>query len=73
MAVDVRTEPTLSLGQPREVLRLQKQGLISFRGFGVTPDGQRLLVSQAAGSDNTPPTIAVVQNWIEEFREGKGQ
>ncbi len=73
MAVDVTTEPTLSLGQPRAVLRLQKQGLISFRGFGITPDGQRLLVTQATGSDNARPTIAVVENWIEEFREGKGQ
>jgi Tol biopolymer transport system component len=73
MAVDVTTEPTLSFGQPREVLRLQKQGLMSFSGFGVTPDGQRLLITQVAGSDNARPTIAVVENWIEAFREGKGQ
>ncbi len=71
--MDVTTEPTLSLGQPREVLRLQKQGLTSFSGFGVTPDGQRLLVTQVAGSDNAQPTIAVVENWIEEFREREGQ
>jgi Tol biopolymer transport system component len=73
MAVDVTTEPTLSLGQPRQVLQLWKQGLMSSSGFGVTPDGRRLLVTQAAGSDNTRPTIAVVENWIEEFREREGQ
>ncbi len=39
-------------------------------GFDISPDGQRILVLQSILTpSDTPPAIAVVQNWFEEFRD----
>ena len=73
MAVSVTTEPTLTMGTPREVL----QGNYVFDSihpqYDVTADGRRLLMLQDAATENGgeagPPSINIVQNWFEELKE----
>jgi hypothetical protein len=62
----------LTLGQP---LRLFETEDLSFRAFtwpqyDVSADGQRFLTSTPVEDENAaPPTIRIVQNWYEEFRD----
>ena len=73
MAVSVTTEPTLTMGTPREVL----QGNYVFDSihpqYDVTADGQRFLKLQDAATENSgeagPPPINTVLNWFEELKE----
>lgn len=62
VAVPVSTEPELSIGKPQHL-----RGLSS----GVNhpfPDGQTILLTEPVGEPPSP-SIHVVQNWYEEFRE----
>ena len=74
MVVEVSTDPTLTVGQPRELFR----GGVYPRGsarakYAVTADGQRFLMSadlvapprREAGAS---PKVVVVQNWVEELK-----
>ena len=76
MVVDVSTEPSLVVGQPRELF----QGTVSPGGsprarYAVTADGTRFLMSAdevtsgqtAAG--NAGPQVTVVLNWVEALKE----
>ena len=76
MVVDVSTEPSLVVGQPRELFG----GTVSPGGsprarYAVTADGTRFLMSAdevtsgqtAAG--NAGPQVTVVLNWVEALKE----
>ncbi|MGH2570175.1 MAG: TolB family protein, partial [bacterium] len=72
-AVDVTSgDGSLSVGTPH---RLCKRPTTNWSGrwpdgFDVLPDGRRILVAQPiAAPSETPPSIVVVQNWFEEFRD----
>ena len=77
MAVDVSTDPTLTVGPLRELFRGTRSPGGSPRArYAVTADGQRFLMSAdpvASGETGTGGAaslrVIVVQNWIEELRE----
>lgn len=69
MAVPVSTEQALTLGP---VQRLFESADLNFRNlswpqYDVSLDGQRFLTS-APSEDDPSPTVRIVQNWYEEFR-----
>ncbi len=70
MAVPVSTAgQALTLGQPQQLF---ESADLNFRGNGwpqydVSTDGQRFLTSTPVESD-AAPTIHIVENWYEEFR-----
>ncbi len=72
MAVSVATEPRFTLGQPQRLFEspdLQGGGAPL---YDVSADGQRFVtVAPVDGGDIdvSPPTIRVVENWYEEFRD----
>jgi Tol biopolymer transport system component len=70
MAIPVSTEQALTTGQPQ---RLFESADLSFRNlpwpqYDVSADGQRFLTSTRIG-DDPAPTVRIVQNWYEEFRD----
>ena len=75
MAVDVSTDPTLTVGPLRELFRGARSPGGSPRArYAVTADGQRFLMSAnlvASGETGTGASlrVIVVQNWIEELKE----
>ncbi len=74
MAVDVSTDPTLTIGQPRELFRGDAYPSGSSRAkYAVTADGQRFLMPpRLAATPETEagrrPRVVVVQNWVEELK-----
>ena len=74
MVVEVSTDPTLTVGQPRELFR----GGVYLGGpprakYAVTADGQRFLMSAdlvaSPGREaGTSTKVVVVQNWVEELK-----
>jgi Tol biopolymer transport system component len=79
MAVDVRSEPKVTVGRPEAIVDLRASGAES-SSWDVSPDGKRILAvraitaaSDAAGiaSPETVlggvPRITVIQNWLAEF------
>ena len=73
MAVSVSTESALTLGQPQQLF--EAPGLVlavggTNGGYDVSADGERFLtVAPVEGAEAAPPTIRIVQNWYEEFRD----
>jgi serine/threonine protein kinase len=70
MAVDVQTEPGLTLGTPHKLFNRPTTNWSSSwaDGFDVTSDGQHFLMLQPVKDDeDAPPSIVVVQNWYAEF------
>ncbi len=76
MAVSVSSEQGFTLGQPQalfEATELTSQ-LAGGLPYDVSADGQRFVTVAPFQGDQddeeaAPPTIRVVQNWYEEFRE----
>ena len=74
MAVSVSTEPTFTLGQPQPLF--ESADLIG-RGDGrtmydVAVDGERFVTVspvEVPDEEAAPPSVRVVQNWYEEFRD----
>jgi len=67
MAVDVTTEPTLSVvGRPRLLFRGQF-ARIQGKNYDVTPDGQRFLMVQTI-DPIAPKEVTVVINWMNNIR-----
>jgi hypothetical protein len=69
MAVPVTTTPTFSAGTPR----LLFEGAFSlgggFRGYDVTPDGQRFLMVQEAPQPVAHVSqMTLVENWAQELK-----
>ena len=74
MVVEVSTEPTLIVDQPRELFRGGVYPGGSPRAkYSVTADGQRFLMSTDLVASprreaGTNPKVVVVQNWVEELK-----
>ena len=70
MAVPIATTPTFVAGSPRVLFEGPFRTDGPFRGYDVTPDGQRFLMVQEVPQ---PPTSAsqmvLVQNWVEELKQ----
>ena len=68
--IPITTSPTFSVGSPRTLFR---SAALSSEGFGahaydVSADGERFVIAERV-EDAPPPTIRVVQNWVEAFRD----
>ncbi len=72
MAVSVSTEQGFTLGQPQALFASPGLTLGGGRSYDVSADGQRFVMTMAVGDGDeeaAPPSIRVVQNWYEEFRD----
>ena len=79
MAVTVSTGSTLAVGQPLPLFSSQELGVAGrIPTYDVTPDSQKFVLREVAETeasaeadpaDRPRPSIRVVQNWYEEFRD----
>ena len=79
VAVTVSTGPTLAVGQPLPLFSSQELGVAGrIPTYDVTPDSQKFVLrevteteasAEADPADRPRPSIRVVQNWYEEFRD----
>ncbi len=80
IAVPVSTHPTLTIGQPQRLFSSEQLGTARWiLTYDVTPDGQRFVLPEAVQSedasaeaesgDEPRPSIRIVRNWYEEFRD----
>ena len=74
MAVSVSTAQGVTLGQPQQLF--ESPDLRSNNGsptYDVSADGQRFVTLAPVQDDEeaeaAPPSIRIVQNWYEEFRD----
>ena len=73
IVVRVSTEGEFSAGSPKELF--EHPGLrnsFNIPNYDVSLDGQTFILAKPVGYDGTeasPPSIRVVQNWYEEFRD----
>jgi serine/threonine-protein kinase len=69
MAVPIVTSPSFSAGTPRVLFEGPFRSDGPFRGYDVTPDGQRFIMVQEVA---VPPArvsqMVLVQNWTEELK-----
>jgi serine/threonine-protein kinase len=71
MAVEVRTEPDLTMGRPQELFEGQYgYGWWGpFPSYDATRDGRRfMMVKEARSKGGTRQEIVLVQNWFEELK-----
>jgi Tol biopolymer transport system component len=65
--VDVTKKPTVRLSRPRAVPRPPL--VIARAGFDVSRDGKQLLmIREVKAETDKGPSLAVVQNWLADFR-----
>ena len=71
MAVEVSTQPKLTLSKPRKLFEGKPNGIEMrpIRRYDVSDDGQRFVVVRALAGERKLPRIAVVQNWATELSE----
>jgi Tol biopolymer transport system component len=80
IAVPVSTRPTLTIGQPQRLFLSEQLGLLDqIFTYDITPDGQQFVLPEAVQSedasaeaesgDRPRPSIRIVRNWYEEFRD----
>ena len=70
LEVEVRTEPTLRLGTPRQMFDHTESAVEYWEGFAIAPDGKRFVgIRQVARDDDEDVVegIHVVENWLAEF------
>ena len=65
--VPIQTAPTFSAGTPTKMFDTRYFNGGSGRSYDVSPDGQRFLMIKAAGSEQAP-SMVVVLNWLEELK-----
>jgi len=66
--VDVKSRPEVRLSVPRQIAR--PASVIARNGFDTSKDGKRLLmVREVKTEDARGPSLAVVQNWLAEFKK----
>jgi Tol biopolymer transport system component len=69
MAVPITTTPTFSAGTPRVLFEGAFRIDGPFRGYDVTPDGQRfLMVREVPQQPARVSQMVLVQNWLEELK-----
>ena len=75
MAIEVKTQPTFSLGVPRILFKSIYAGQTNSSGtpWDISPDGKRLLMMKEPGTgasaDGGPRKINIVLNWFEELKQ----
>jgi eukaryotic-like serine/threonine-protein kinase len=70
MAVPITTTPTFTAGTPRMLFEGPFRTDGPFRGYDVTPDGQRfLMVQEVAQPPARVSQMVLVQNWFEELKQ----
>ncbi len=71
MAVSVTTEPVLSVGSPTRLFEHRSLDAADVRSrYDVSADGQRFVLVEPVGAEEFgEPSIRIVQNWYEEFRD----
>ncbi len=75
MVVSVSTEQGFTLGQPQMLFASPDLALATGAGrsYDVSADGQRFVMTAPAqegdGGEVAPPSIRIVENWYEEFRD----
>ena len=72
MAVSVSTEQGFVLGQPERLFESEDLRAVAYASprYDVSADGKRFLTTTPAEDENaSPPSIRVVENWYEEFRD----
>jgi dipeptidyl aminopeptidase/acylaminoacyl peptidase len=67
ISVDVRTAPTLVLGQRRKLLDLSAYDPAYFHEFDVSADGQRFLLIRTEPTSR-PVRLNVMLNWVETLK-----
>ncbi len=69
LAVDIKTDPVLAIGDPQVLFRGFYEVTDLTRGYDVTADGQRFVMFQEQELPMQPVThINVVLNWFEELK-----
>ena len=69
MAVPVGLRPTFTAGTPRILFEGRYGSTANFRGYDVSPDGQRfLMVQQKERPAITVADMLLVQNWVEDLK-----
>jgi serine/threonine-protein kinase len=69
MAVDITTQPGLSVGKPKMLFQgpyVPTLGTLPF--YDVSPDGERFLMLKPSEQTASLTQIVVVQNWFEELK-----
>jgi serine/threonine-protein kinase len=75
MAIEVKTQPTFSLGVPRILFKSIYSGQTTSSGtpWDISPDGKRLLMLKEPGTgasiEGGPRKINIVLNWFEELKQ----
>ena len=67
MRVPVQMAPTFSAGTPAKLFDTRYVTGQTGRSYDVSPDGQRFLMIKAAGAEQAP-SMVVVLNWLEELK-----
>jgi len=65
MVVPVSVSPSFSPREPTRLFNKDGNG-----GYDVSPDGQQFIIARPV-ADSPRPSIRVVQNWFEEFRDSE--
>ncbi|HEX9564512.1 MAG TPA: protein kinase [Gemmatimonadaceae bacterium] len=69
VVVPIRTEPTITIGEPRRLFGAADFTYPGGPGFDVSPDGQRFLMTRLVATAGGPrEELIVVQNFFEELR-----
>jgi serine/threonine-protein kinase len=69
VAVPITTTPTFSVGTPRVLFEGPFRIDGPFRGYDVTPDGQRfVMVREVPQQPGRVSQMVLVQNWLEELK-----
>jgi hypothetical protein len=75
MEVPITPGPPMQFGTARKLFTHKPVGLaippLFTEGYDVAGDPERFLMVQAAGDGESGNSIAVVQNWYEEFRQDR--
>ena len=72
VAVSVSRESSFSVGSTTHLFKHPGlRPLLTYAPYDVSADGQRFILAElvGAGADAPEPSIRVVQNWYEEFRD----
>jgi len=65
--VPIQTGPAFTAGTPTKVFDTRYYTAASGRTYDISPDGQRLLMIKASGTEQAP-SMVVVLNWLEELK-----
>ena len=75
MVVQVKTKPSLSMGQPqklfsRSLVQADRPGGL-YDSYDVSADGQRFILLQSVEQKPTSQKLTVVQNWFAQFKDNQ--